>query len=89
MPSPLPEILTALGILLLSVVMLKGVGKGAAILGIVTGAIGIVFEALRPLIGMAYAVYGLLLLAWFIVAGWKLFEYQRSSAPGGRIAQAR
>jgi hypothetical protein len=71
-------ILTALGILLLSVVMLKGAGTGAAILGIVTGAIGIVFEALRPLIGMAYAVYGLLLLAWFIVAGWKLLLMSRN-----------
>ena len=74
-----PGILTALGILLLSVVMLRGVGKGAAILGIVTGASGIVFEALRPLVGMAYAVYGLLLPVWFVVAGWKLLLMSRDA----------
>lgn len=72
-------ILTALGILFLSVVMLKGVfRKGVAFLGIATGIIGIVFEALRPLIGFAYSLYGLLLLAWFIVVGGKLFLVSRS-----------
>jgi hypothetical protein len=71
-------ILTALGILVLSVVMLKGVfGKGAAFTGIATGIIGIVSEALRPLIGFAYSLYGLLLLAWFIMVGAKLFLVSR------------
>lgn len=79
-------ILTALGILLLSVVMLKGVGKGAAFLGIVTGAVGIVFEALRPLIGMAYTLYGLLLLAWFVVAGLKLLRMSRTA--GGQFIRS-
>jgi hypothetical protein len=71
-------VLTALGILLLSVLMLRGVfGKSAAILGIVTGAVGIVSEALRPQIGFAYSLYGLLLLAWFAVVGWKLLRVSR------------
>jgi hypothetical protein len=75
-----PGILTALGILLLSLIMWKGVfSRAAAILGIATGAIGIVFEALRPLIGLAYIVYGLLLPAWFIVVGVKLFHLSRGS----------
>jgi hypothetical protein len=73
-------ILTALGILLLSLLMLRGVfGKGSAILGIVTGGVGIVFEALRPLIGLAYSLYGLLLLAWFIIVGCVLFRFYRQS----------
>lgn len=71
-------VLTALGILLLSVLMLRGIfGRNAAILGIATGAVGIVFEALRPLIGFAYSLYGLLLLAWFVVVGWRLFRLSR------------
>ena len=69
-------VLQTLGILLLSALMLRGVFPiGLAWLGMVTGGIGIVSEALRPLLGWAYAVYGLLLFVWLIwVAGalWRL-----------------
>ena len=72
-------ILTAAGILILSIVMLKGVfHKAVAWVGILAGALGIVSEALRPMIGMAYAIYGLLLPAWFILVGWKLFRLRKS-----------
>jgi hypothetical protein len=75
-------ILTALGILILSLVMLKGVfHKGVAYVGIATGAIGIVSEALRPLLGPGYFVYGLLLPIWFIAVGWKLYRLGTSSEP--------
>lgn len=68
-------ILTALGILLLSLVMLQGIfHRGVAFLGIVAGAVGIIFEAFRPLIGALYGLYGLLLPAWFIAVGLKLFK---------------
>ena len=68
-------ILAPVGILILSLVMLKGVfPKGVAYLGIVTGALGIVSEALRPLIGPGYLVYGLLLPAWILLVGWKLYR---------------
>ena len=69
-------VLQTLGILLLSALMLRGVfPKGLAWLGVVTGGIGIISEALRPLLGWAYAVYGLLLFGWLIwvaVALWRL-----------------
>ena len=39
-----------------------------------TGALGIVSETLRPLIGPAYLLYGLLLPAWFVMVGVKLFS---------------
>jgi hypothetical protein len=69
-------VLQTLGILLLSALMLRGVfPKGLAWLGVVTGGIGIISEALRPLLGWAYAVYGLLLFFWLIwvaVALWRL-----------------
>lgn len=68
-------ILTPVGILILSLVMLKGVfPKGVAYLGIVTGALGIVSEALRPILGVGYIVYGLLLPIWFLTVGWKLYR---------------
>jgi Domain of unknown function (DUF4386) len=71
-------ILTPVGILITSLVMLKGVfPKGVAYLGIATGALGIVSEALRPIIGPGYFVYGLLLPAWFLVVGWKLYRLGR------------
>lgn len=69
-------VLQTLGILLLSALMLRGVfPTGLAWLGVATGGIGIISEALRPLLGWAYAVYGLLLFGWLIwvaIALWRL-----------------
>jgi hypothetical protein len=69
-------VLQTLGILLLSALMLRGVfPTGLAWLGVATGGIGIISEALRPMLGWAYAVYGLLLFGWLIwvaVALWRL-----------------
>ena len=68
-------ILTALAILLLSMAMLRGVyNRWIGVLGIVTGAVGVVFEALRPRIGVLYAVYGILLPVWFAVIGVSLLR---------------
>jgi hypothetical protein len=68
-------VLQTLGILLISLLMLKGVfARGLAWLGVATGAIGIVAEALRPLLGWAYAVYGILIFAWLIWVAWALWR---------------
>lgn len=73
-------ILTALGILLLSLCMLRGVyPRGVGWLGVVTGALGVVSEALRPQLGAAYLIYGLLLPTWFAVVGVSLLMIRRSS----------
>ena len=73
-PTP-PGILTPVGILILSFVMLRGVfHKGVAYMGIATGAIGTVSEALRPVLGIGYLGYGLLLPVWFLAVGWKLYR---------------
>jgi len=78
-------ILTALGILILSLVMFKGVfHKGVAYLGIVTGVLGIVSEALRPIIGPGFFVYGLLLPIWFLAVGWKLYRLGMSASHSKR-----
>jgi hypothetical protein len=64
LPAVVLGVLQTLGILLLAALMTRGVfPRGLAWLGGVTGAIGIVAEALRPWLGWAYTVYGLLLLA--------------------------
>jgi len=68
-------VVTAIGILILSLVMLKGVfRKGVAYLGVVTGALGIISEGLRTVIGPVYIVYGILLIVWFIVIGRGLYR---------------
>ncbi len=72
-------VLEPIGILILSLVMLKGVfHKGVAYLGIVTGILGIIGEALRPILGVSYAVYGVLLILWFLVIGWNLYRLERA-----------
>ncbi|NTW42771.1 MAG: hypothetical protein HGA44_23380 [Cellulomonadaceae bacterium] len=68
-------ILTAAAILVLSLIMRRGAfGRVVGPLGVVTGVAGILAEALRPMIGPAYLVYGLLLPTWFALVGWKLFR---------------
>lgn len=68
-------VLFNIGILIIALVMLKGVfQKGVAYLGIITGVVGIISEALRPVLGAGYGVYGVLLLFWLIAVGWKLYR---------------
>lgn len=64
-------ILTAAAILVLSTLMRRSdFGQLVAVVGIMTGTVGILAEALRPVGGGAYLVYGLLLPAWFALVGW-------------------
>jgi Domain of unknown function (DUF4386) len=72
-------ILTATAILLLSVLMRRVRFFGAVVgtVGMAAGAVGIVAEALRPMIGPGYMLYGLLLPTWFALVGWKLLHLDR------------
>jgi hypothetical protein len=73
-------ILFAVGVLFISLAMVKGVfQKGIASLGIVTGVIGIMCEALQPVLGPGYSLY-LILLIWFIAVGWTLYRLGASSS---------
>ena len=77
-------ILQTLGILLISLLMLQGIfPRALAWLGVATGAIGIVSEALRPVLGWAYSIYGLLLFAWLI---WVAIELWRLEPPDAQAA---
>lgn len=72
-------ILTAAAILVLSSLMRAApfFGPAVGILGMVAGAVGIVSEALRPVIGAGYTLYGLLLPIWFALVGVKLLRLDR------------
>jgi hypothetical protein len=72
-------ILTAAAILLLSSTMRRAAFFGPVVgtVGVVAGAVGLVSEALRPMIGPGYLLYGLLLPVWFALVGWKLLHLDR------------
>lgn len=75
-------ILTAAAILVLSSIMARtAFGRFLAVFGVITGVAGIVSEALRPLIGPGYLLYGLLLPTWFGLVGWHLLRHARAGAP--------
>lgn len=77
-------ILSVLGILLISVVMLKGaLPRFLAWLGIATGALGVVAEALRHAVPELYPGYGLLLWVWFVAVGVALIRLAGRRAPVG------
>ncbi|HET9017613.1 MAG TPA: hypothetical protein VFN57_18575, partial [Thermomicrobiaceae bacterium] len=79
-------VLETVGILILAAVMLRGVfRRWVAYLGVATGTVGIVCEALKPLLGMAYISYGLLLFVWLVAIGWELSRLSRG-AGGARLS---
>jgi hypothetical protein len=78
-PAPL-GVMQAVSVFLIALLMLRGVfSKGVAWLGVATGIVGIVSEALRPWLGWAYAGYGLLLFVWMIWVGWVLWRLGRET----------
>jgi len=81
-------VLQTLGILLMSLMLLSGpLGVGVARLGVAAGAVGVISEILRPVLGWAYAVYGLLLFAWLTwvaLALWRYGARATTSATSGR-----
>lgn len=84
-------VLSALGILLISVVMLRGVlPRTLAWLGIATGGLGVVAEALRHAVPEFYWGYGVLLWVWFVAVGLALIRLaartpRSSGSPGGLV----
>ena len=83
---PWAGILTAGAILILSSGMWRsGFGRVLTVVGLVTGALGLVSEALRPVMGTGYLLYGLLLPVWFAWVGVGLV---RSAAVPGQRSMA-
>lgn len=72
--------LTTVGLLIVSIVMLKGVfPKAVAYLGVATGVLGISAEALRMVFEGFYVIYGVLLPIWMGAVGWNLYRLGRTS----------
>ncbi len=69
-------VMQTLGVLLISLLMLRGTfSRRLAWFGVATGVVGIFSEILRPVLGWGYALYGLLLFGWLVwiaVALWRL-----------------
>lgn len=75
-------VLQTIGILLVSLVMLRGVVRTwVAWLGVATGAVGIASEALRPVLGIGYILYGSLVIVWIIAIGWELLRTSGTGTP--------
>lgn len=71
-------VLQTLGILMIALLMLRGAfARAFAWLGVATGAVGIVSETLRPVLGLAYALCGVLLLIWM---AWAALALRRLSS---------
>jgi hypothetical protein len=90
LPSAL-GVLQTTGVLILSLVMLKGVfPRSLAYLGLVTGGVGVISELLRPVLGIGYVLYGVLIVIWFGVVGWRLYRLGSRSdrLSGQRQAQS-
>ncbi|MBZ6371553.1 MAG: DUF4386 domain-containing protein [Microbacterium hominis] len=80
-------VLSAAGILLISIVMTRGVmPRAIGWLGVATGALGMLSEALRYAAPFFYWGYGILLWVWFIAVGVALImlgrRTPRVSGPG-------
>jgi hypothetical protein len=71
-------VLEAAAILIVSLLMLRSsFGHRVAGLGVVAGAIGVVCESLKPVVGLGYIAYGLLLFAWLVAIGWEFLRLSR------------
>jgi hypothetical protein len=82
LPAVILGVLQTVGILLISLLMLKGVfSRGLAWLGVATGVIGIISETLRPQLDWAYTVYGLVLFVWLIWVAMELWKLGADTAP--------
>jgi hypothetical protein len=83
LPAVILGVLQTFGLLLIALLMLRSaLPRGVSWFGFITATTGIVCEALRPILGWAYAVYGLLLFAWLIwmaVVLWRLADRAHSA----------
>ncbi|HEX7537968.1 MAG TPA: DUF4386 family protein [Dermatophilaceae bacterium] len=71
--------LEAVGLLIVSIVMLKGVfPRAVAYLGVVAGILGISAEALRMVFDGLYVFYGVLLPVWMGAVGWSLYRFGKN-----------
>jgi len=74
--NPLYESVFVVGILFLSIAMLKGVfHKGVAYVGIMIAPAAIIALGLWPVLGVNYFWWWILFMIWFVAVGWKLYRF--------------
>lgn len=80
--NPIYEALMGLGILYLSLAMLKGVfSKFVAYLGIVTCVAAFIGLSLYPIVGLGYFFWWAFAIVWLLAVGWKLYKLGRTRKP--------
>lgn len=71
--NPVYEALLVIGVMILSVVMLRGVfPRWIGYLGIVTGAVALLAIAFHPVLGLSYLFWWVFLIAWLLAIAWYL-----------------
>ncbi len=84
--NPMYESMFALGILFLSLAMLRGVfHRAIAYLGIATAISAFVALSLFGVVGLSYFWWWLFFVVWFIAAGWRLLRLA-TATPSPRTA---
>jgi hypothetical protein len=85
--NPVYEALLAVGVIILSLVMLRGVfPRWVGYLGLVTGAVALAAIVLHPVLGLSYLLWWVFLIAWLIAIAWYLTRLGTRPAPSGRRA---
>jgi hypothetical protein len=71
--NPVYEALVAIGVMILSFVMLRGVfPRWVGYLGIVTGAAALLALAFHPVLGLSYLLWWAFLIVWLLAIAWYL-----------------
>lgn len=79
-------VFTTIGMIIVSIVMLKGgFPRWVGVVGITAGLLGVASEALRPIIEGGYALYGMLLLIWMGAVGWRLRGLDEAERSSGSV----
>ncbi|UCH10754.1 MAG: hypothetical protein JSU61_02370 [Fidelibacterota bacterium] len=77
--NPIYESLFAIGIMILSIVMLKGIfHKSVAYLGIAIAPIAIIAMSLWSVVWIGYFWWWAFFAVWFCAVGWKLYSLSRA-----------
>jgi hypothetical protein len=85
--NPVYEALLAVGVIILSLVMLRGVfPRWVGYLGILTGAVALTAIVLHPVLGLGYLLWWVFLIAWLVAIAWYLTRLGLRPVAVGRAA---
>jgi hypothetical protein len=80
--NPIYEALMGIGVLFLSLAMLKGVfPRVVGYLGIATCVAALIGLSLFPIVGLGYFLWWALFIVWLLAVGWQLYKLGRTREP--------